>query len=565
MATNIVIRLEFQHIFPDLDEKSLEFYLSNISYQGLLNVNGALLTNIIDYYNFFSDFELQSDILNRVENYKNSLRKEGIYNPIVSLTSNEGRLRLLENILSNIEQLKNEDNFQLKQDDEINIFKALLIINTTINNRKFPANNESNLDNIIDANFSLSFPVSDLGLFEGNKKEFGKNLYATLVKFDNLLLFINNNMELSFLAESLCNSFNVKSLKELEIRVTEFIAVILSLISKPNGHKIYSENQEQINFLESLCNIKDFTVKDEDFTSLKENPLLKLDENNYSVIDFYFVIDKFFKGIRFVLKKSYVENKKVEAGDFFRFFNSEYSEKTLMKNILDDIFSKNYFVKKKSIETTLYEPDYYCRFCKTIFLFEFKDILIPAKVKNSGDINQINEVLKQKLLHDGTKDVGIGQLISTIETIVNNKFLYDDIVNQKKNLTIFPILLLNDRIFQVPGFNYKLNKWYKNEIKKRLGVKYNPIFIKDLITIDLDTFIYHADYFRNQFPRIRDNFNFHLKKMNTIKKSRGKTIEEFLENHQKNIEEMIMPFNLRFDSNFDTRKLLKRLIVNHEN
>lgn len=303
MATNIVIRLEFQHIFPDLDEKPLEFYLSNISYQGLLNVNGALLTNKIDYYNFFSDFELQSDILTRVEKYKSSLRKEGIYNPIVTLTSNEGRLRLMENILSNLEQLKNEDNIQLKQDDEINIFKALLIINTTINNRKFPVNNESDLANIIDANFSLSFPVSDLGLFEGDKKELGKNLYSTLVKFDNLLLFINNNMELSFLDESLCNSFNVKSLKELEIRVTEFIGVILSLISKPNGYKIYADNQEQINFLESLCNIKDFTVKDEDFTSLKENPLLKLDENIYSVIDFYFAIDKFFKGIRFVLKK----------------------------------------------------------------------------------------------------------------------------------------------------------------------------------------------------------------------------------------------------------------------
>lgn len=236
-----------------------------------------------------------------------------------------------------------------------------------------------------------------------------------------------------------------------------------------------------------------------------------------------------------------------------------------MKNILDDIFSKNYFVKKKSIETTLNEPDYYCRFNTTIFLFEFKDILISAKVKNSGDINQINEVLKQKLLHDGEKDVGIGQLTSTIETIVNNKFLYDDIVNQKKNLTIFPILLLNDRIFQVPGFNYKLNRWYKDEIKKRLGVKYNPIFIKDLITIDLDTFIYHADYFRNQFPRIRDTFNFHLKKMNHIKEPRGKTIDEYQENYQKNIDEMIKPFNLRFDSNFDTRKLLKRLIINHEN
>ena len=59
-----------------------------------------------------------------------------------------------------------------------------------------------------------------------------------------------------------------------------------------------------------------------------------------------------------------------------------------------------------------------------------------------------------------------------------------DYVNSKKNLTIYPILLVSDRIFEILGLNYILNKWYLDKIKEKLKNKYNSNFIKNLVIIE---------------------------------------------------------------------------------
>src|SRR5438874_2069723 len=100
----------------------------------------------------------------------------------------------------------------------------------------------------------------------------------------------------------------------------------------------------------------------------------------------------------FFLKESF--NKKHDLSDkdrtFFDFFNTKFSEEFLMKKILDKVFNKKYFVKKYENINKSFEPDYYIRHNKRIFLFENKDVLIRKDIKSSGDIDKILNVFKNK-------------------------------------------------------------------------------------------------------------------------------------------------------------------------
>jgi len=89
-------------------------------------------------------------------------------------------------------------------------------------------------------------------------------------------------------------------------------------------------------------------------------------------------------------------------------------------------------VKRQEAVTRDNEPDYYVRHNNKIYLFENKDILVRADIKRSSDIEKIKKLLDNKFVHDGDRHVDIGQLITSIQQIVNKTSTYDDYVNQKK-------------------------------------------------------------------------------------------------------------------------------------
>jgi hypothetical protein len=218
-----------------------------------------------------------------------------------------------------------------------------------------------------------------------------------------------------------------------------------------------------------------------------------------------------------------------------------------MKKILDRIFNKSYLVKKKNIKANN-QPDYYVRHNKRVYLFENKDVLIAKKIKSSGDINQINKVLKSKFFEVNGKPIGVGQLINSIVQIVENNFEFDDYVNSKKNITIYPILIINDRIFEILGINYRLNQWFIKSVKEKLGNRYNPNFIKNLTIIDIDTLIFWQPHLEKNDSNFRKIIDSHLKNMNTRKKVNHTNIEKGKMIANKNLTKQIAPISTRFNN-----------------
>lgn len=536
------LRLEFEHVYPEETRNEVIGYLRLISKETLLNIIG--FTNTYpqpNFDNFASNLDIRKDIINRVIEYCSKHNIKG--KP--QLVSRESSLKLAEIIFSNKEELiDNNNNPENIDSDEINLFKSFLAINKEVNSKQklTTSENKENKESIAQMMIAMTFSSSDLGIFEDSIFEFGKLVYCSIDRFVILIEFLNSDPEYQYLTDSICLYFKVESIDELRKHVKYLYSQLLLLKTK-NSFKFILKNDDDESkfFLNTLISNK--IEIDDDFTVLKNYPLYKIDDETYSVIDHFFVVDKFYKSVRFILKESF--NKKHGLSDkdrtFFSFFNTKFSEEFLMKNILNKIFFRNHYFKKYQNINKPFEPDYYIRDGKTVFIFENKDVLIRKDIKSSGDIDKILNVFKDKFFESNGRPIGIGQLVNSISQIVENNFDYDNYVNTKKNFTIYPILLVNDRILEILGVNYILNKWYLKSIKEKLKEKYNSNFIKDLTIIDIDTMIYGTNYFRKNNNNFRDFIDNHLKEMITIRRPNGATLEEDEESVNINLMKQFSP------------------------
>lgn len=541
------LRLEFEHVYPEEEQIEIIEYLKLITKETLLNIIGFANTYPQpNFDNFSSNLDIRNEIISRVINYcrKNNIKGKP------QLVSRESSLKLAEIIFSNKEILIDNNNNPKNIDlDEINLFKSFLVINKDVNSKQklTTSENVENRESLAQMMIAMSFSTSDLGVFEDSTFELGKLVYCAIERFEILIEFLNSDSEYQYLTNDICSYFKVKSIDELRRHIKYLFSQLLVLKTK-NSYKFNVADDESKLFLDTLISNK--IDIDDDFTVLKNYPLYKIDNEVYSVIDHFFVVDKFYKSVRFILKESFNKKHGLSEKDrtFFDFFNTKFSEEFLMKKILDGVFNRPHYVKKYQNINKPYEPDYYLRDGKAIFIFENKDVLIRKDIKSSGNIDKILKVFNDKFFKNNGTPIGIGQLVNSIFQIVENKFDYDNYVNTKKSFTIYPILLVNDRILEIPGINYILNQWYLKSVKEKLKEKYNPNFIKDLTIVDIDTIILGSNYFNKSNNNFRDFIENHLKEMSTVRKPIGKSLEEAEESVNKNLMKQFSPISFRFST-----------------
>lgn len=539
----IIQRLEFEDVFPEEEKQDVLFYLKKVSRETLLKSIGFFNTNNLpNFDNFFSNPEIAKDIFDRVVDYS---KKNDIKNKPETV-SKHASLKLSEFILSNRKELLEDNENSSIDEDEINLFKAFLVVNREINkNQNLESTSDSNFEKLVDFSVISNFPLSDLAIFENDDLEFLKLIYTTLVKVEFLFDFLNSKPEFENLKVHLIASFNTDNEIDFFKEMKYLFGKLLELKTSNNYiFKVEDENSEK--FLTSMTS--DDILTDEDFTYIKINPVYKIEEHTYSIVNYFYVIDKFYRSSKFKIKEIYESDSALKSkyGNFFSFFNKDFSENFLMKKVLDEIFYKPYFTKKPESDTELSgEPDYYLRHNNNIFVFENKDVLIAKAIKASADIEKINETLKTKFLGDENHKVGIGQLINTIEEILEKKFRFDSYVNSKNNLKIYPILLVHDRIFQTLGIDYRLNSWYLESLEERLSDKFNLSNIKSLTVIDIDTIILWSPYLKEKDKRFKDILDSHLNKLNSKFKINTPNYEYGMEIANKRLTDKITPITYR--------------------
>lgn len=550
------VRLEFNHIYPESEKEEVIEYLKRLSKKTIENIIGFFTTdNLPDYYNFFSNPATQQAINQLVAQYIFDNKILGN----ITLISREAALFLSETILSNKEILIiNNTKEENHNEEELNLFKVFLVINEGINrNDNLTLDiTQDNIERIAEISIALKFSTADIGVYEDVNMELLKLGYVTSYKFEKLVDFLKSKEEYKYLIEDLCQYFNQNNLGELSAHV-DFLLVQVLRFKNNNSFKLRVEDEESKKFLQSLTSGE--IIAETDFLKLRNHPLYQIDEFTYSIVDPFFVLDKFTKSVKFILKESFNKKNNLNERDrtFFNFYNKEFSEEYLMKKLLDNIFFKKYYIKQNGSLSQDKEPDYYYRYNNDIFVFEYKDVLIAKEVKTSGDIGQITDALKKKFLINPTnkKPIGIGQLINHIKAIYENEFVYDENINLNKRHKIYPILLLSDRLLEIPGVNYILNKWLRNNLPEI----HESIIVNDLIIIDIDTMIFFTEYLKRKDKYFKDLLDDHTKKMNMPVKGYGNTEREVYQTYNNKISKKLAPFSSRFsNSMFDEKLFINR-------
>ena len=495
MARRIILRLELSQLFPKEKGKKLEDFLKGVSRERVIKSGSyftgfakgqAVVRNNVDLLNkWFSpdNRPFAFEILKAIY----LLKRQGIESTIVNIHTS---LRLIEQGLNH-----QSDDTMDSLEFEKNIFKAYVLLNETDNEKDIGIfqSLEKQQDDI---KFPLmvltqSFRYSDISVVNYREVLAEQFLKAALFfKFieslhpkilEEFLKYYKvatwrGYLEKIFLLVKLCTANNKKS---------GFTEITI----KKDQH--YEENVE---FIEKLS----FTSESEemklsDFVSLRSKPLIKIKDNSYRLIYDLFVLEKVFNSIFFVLKEIPALNKL----NLKEIFTYQFSEKVLLYQILNKVFSHSdvrFTGEQLDKMRVSGAPDYYVRRSKKVLLFESKDIVLNADLKESTSYTLYEEQIRKKLYYDvqdgKKKPKAVLQLISNVFKVIQDQNPFD---HATKGERIYPIIVVHHRQLNVGGLNHLLKKWFMEELENLKNSGLETKRVAQLTVLNIASLIYFSD------------------------------------------------------------------------
>ncbi len=225
--------------------------------------------------------------------------------------------------------------------------------------------------------------------------------------------------------------------------------------------------------------------------SLKKSPFIKINDEQFILSDNTFLIDKLYyqliNDIWFDKIRNIKENGKNKhniksyRGLFGSFLESYISE------ILTSAFSKYRYAKlllfdELKVQTKLGEievSDIYLRYNTKIILGEVKSSNIYDKEKYGGDIDTLYRNDRNTFF----KTFGLNQVVESIKNLQSLMLELDDKFPKGKTVTIYPIIIINDKIFKTPFIAQIFNLRFQ-ELISTLDTKKYRILSLQLIHVN---------------------------------------------------------------------------------
>lgn len=528
------LRIEFHDIFPTEECLDVLSYLKGIHYEFLLRVIGVLNSgHKLDYKNFFGDPKLNASILQRISEAPNL---KGVTDPLKML-NDVSTMILTEIILANEEEVRTCETLKGKGEYELSIFKAYLAINSNLNRDKgaiLEENeiNQSNYEIAIDLAMASSMLSSDFSPSKNDFPSFFKLIYSTLIKIKLLSDFLKEN-KFENIRISLAKAHNFDDWSVFVLEVQRLLAGLMKM--KLDRKYIYStEHKGQLKLLTSMLANKIEVTKD--FTEIKKRPIIHLKNDEYIMINYFYIVDKFYRGLVFTLKEIFYKQTKL---NFTSYFPVEFSEKYLGKRMLEKIFHKKWQIREAG-GTYDGAPDFYVRERNKIFIFEIKDTGVSAEVKTSMNVGEIkNDICKKFVRNIKNRPKAVCQLINNIESLIRGNIECEKDFIFKPNMKIFPVLILCDRSWEVPGFNYYLNKELEKNKSSIISDERVRESVQSLTVIDMDTLIFNSDSYAKNNMLILEDFIKHVRHFKNNVKKGGR-------NQRIVVENMALPYSFKF-------------------
>lgn len=421
--------------------------------------------------------------------------------PNVVLVDCYGTLMLEALALQNYTKIEeDDDSLDLCCDEYEAIYKALLYCN-----KRWTDLQEKNMksQNVIDISLLMDLPIVEFKQY----KDFETQLFKSIKFFE----FCENDTLYSTYLQYFCRDHNVKNWQEYLIRIFQ----ILKLgIEKPYI-KVNSNNLDDVNFFDqyiiNLNSCNNLWDNDNCITYFRDHFLVKMSGHNYMLLNSNLLIDKFYQGMKFdffkTLKRHALVNSKGKEINNFSDFSSEigtrFSEPYLLYSLMKKVFEGRadviYTGEQLKSMGVIAEPDLYMRIGQTLFLIEYKDVILSDKVKFSADSEEMKKAILNRICKydKGVSKKGVGQLYFTIENILFHG-VFDNIDKDVKDIkNIFPIIMTTDRSFSALGVNLLVIEEFKKIMDKHPIT--SNVFISIPIIMDMDIIIKCANRLHGGF------------------------------------------------------------------
>ena len=499
--------LDFSKTFPGEPTLTLHEYLGKASKEDVL-LAGAFLLGVKTHN---SQLQNTQTLLSKWFCTENNQFANEVYQQILVIQKEMGLPILIVNPISSLQLFEFafselEENGEMPSTEfEVNLFKAYLTLNEA--NTQLEYVTKKSIEKVVDkdlkwAAFNMTARFSQ---FEFMNYYLGEILTAQLIKAVYLFEFISDNEKCSPVLRGFLDYYDCS---DWQYYLKSYLPLTHSLLKRDTeAHlNINVESGDKFDegcaFLDKLI-LQDKEQLDEfDFRTLRAVPLYKLEKGKYRIIFDLFVAEKVFTGLYFKLREVYdsLPGEQKALGNFRSFYTTHFSENYLLYKTLQSCFPKKYvhLPGEKLKESGMAgEPDYYIRNKNKIFLFENKDVLIGAEVKQSSDFNQLEPELRKRLYYEEKKrkrkNCAVLQLITNIKNILTGSFDADKGV-KTEHVKIFPILVLHYNQFNTPGLNKFINSWFQDELENLNDDGLDVSKVRSLTIIDIDTFITLQDY-----------------------------------------------------------------------
>ena len=527
---NITIEkiLEFHDLFPEEKEIDISSVLKKYSKKYLVLSSNVLSHNygrayIPDKNNtFFSSHSEKhiEDLTNRFEQLT-KLSGQKIFCYCTTKTS----LELMRIIFSiPINEYKNDGDVE---DFEYDLFRVILQINENL--MSFKSSNKYDLATLSFLNFFIMNDISGQDLREVFIRQV--QYYCTLSDF------IETRQDCAIAKEAFYQSVGI-------IKMSDYAKTWLALIAldfeyqkkQEKGCPVIDLNRLQdvdgtlnisvldflsINLNEHISyNNTEIKSRDDnvDYRIFRARPLIKISDKKYIIYCFPILVERLYNSLFFDLKDSFK--------DAFNFYNKNFVEKVLfqpqvLQCLNEKITSKIYPSREmllcgdKIIEEDN-QPDFYLRENDNLILFECKAIRINGELKDKSDIDELLSILKNKLYYSienidksrgkkkNAERVGVTQLVQQMKMIDADTFKWDNKIPDE--VAYYPVIILEDPRFVVPGLSYIINSWYKQLIIQELpGQMCHPIVVMSIDMLMLYSHVFKAEGFHNIFGKYFQN------------------------------------------------------------
>ncbi|KXO01259.1 hypothetical protein LS48_01995 [Aequorivita aquimaris] len=244
----------------------------------------------------------------------------------------------------------------------------------------------------------------------------------------------------------------------------------------------------------------------DEFVQIRKSPLFKISEHKYAVLDFEFLLNKFFSSLYHDILGYSKENGFTK---FAQDYVKEFVEVILLENVFQTSFGKSYIqfpehrIKQlggKRIEN-ISLPDYYIRNGNNIIMFECKNSFLSNNKKISLNTRKLIKEIQDKFYFtinsktNKKRHKGILQLLDYVINSMNGQYQFFDRVKKPERSNYFPILIVLDHSFTSLGFTQLLNYYFQEELKKS-SIK-NKDKVKPITIIHIDDFFKHQVRLKN--------------------------------------------------------------------